>query len=270
MLQDTGTSQEPQPVWSPVLGPNQGLSFPNTYWETSRRSSGTQNSPGLTLYSDPYLSDGSQPASLDLPQSFVDPRKLLEADSRLNTLKDGIESSCILGTNTRKRPPRPSFAAPPSQMRSPPYGLMEDGEGPIPFPRPESAVTNHVSVSHQVLTASGHSIQPDSTADNHDQSITAISPPSSTHNHRVFWEENDNESDSTSHDLVRADYTQQDQDLKYGTEHEVDYSFICTASQADNVQTPTSLGYVSTTFLSPDPLPPSPRRTSEHLNRIQF
>ena len=270
ILHDTGTSQEPPQVWSPGLGPNQALSYLDTFWETSRRSSGTQNSPGLTTYSDPCLSDGSQPASLDLPRSFVDPRNLLEADSRLNTLKDDLKSSCILGTNTRKRQPRPSFTAPPSQMRSPPYGFMDDGKGQTPFARPESPLTNHVSVLHQVPAASDHFFQPASTAKNHDQSITAVPPPSSTQNHRVFWEENGNKSDSTSHDLVRADYTQQHQDLKYSTEYEVEYAYNRTASQADNVHTSTNLGNLSTSFLSPDTLAPSRSQPSASSSRIHF
>jgi hypothetical protein len=141
-VQDTNVSQDLSQVWSSGFGPNQELSWQESSWGTSCGSSGMQTSSNSTPYTNPYLSEGSQPPPLGLRQFCVDSGNHLDIDNPLDTLTGDLESNCVLVTNTRKRPPRPSFTAPPSQMRNhPPYGFMKEGENPIPYLYPKSVDT---------------------------------------------------------------------------------------------------------------------------------
>ena len=271
ILPDAATSQDRSPAWSLGFSPNQGPSLQDIHGESSCGLSGMQNSPGLISYNDPYLSESSQRPSLGLDQTFVDPRNLLKADSRLDTLKDDLEYSCILGTNRRKRPPRSSFTAPPSQTRNPPpCGFMEDDKGPLPLSRRESIVANHVSVPHRVPTTSDDFSQRATTANNLHQPATIISQPLSTRNDHTYWDEKGNGSDSRPDSLVSADYTPRYQDSKYSTEHDVEYAYDRADTQPDGVYTPSSPVQSHTTFPSPGTSAPYPRHSSDSPSRKRF
>ena len=206
------------------------------------------------------MGEGSQPPSLGLGQTFVDLRSLLEVHNHPDTLEDQLEFSFEPSTNTRKRPPRPSFTAPPSRSRSPPAnGLMKEGKGPTIFSHPES------SISHQVPTAPDDISQSIGTPNKYDTASHF-----STQKDYISWEENVNSPDPTTDNLSCADYRQGYPALEYRTTHDTNYTHEQPATQADSVHTPSSLAKSHTTFPSPGTSTPYPGHSSDSPSRKRF
>ena len=122
----------------------------------------------------------------------------------------------------------------------------------------------------QVPTASDDFPQTVRTADSRDRPITAISQPFTTQDDSITWEEDGNDSDSTSHNLICADNSQRHQSLKYGTEHGVTCSYDRSATHADGAHTSSSLGQFHSALLSWGTPAPYSRQLREYPSRTHI